>query len=936
VRLALPFCFCLCLTGIAAGNGAEASAPPENDLPVDRLVSYGALSNGVRYVLRPRSGSAGRISLRLVVDAGSLNERPDQRGLAHLLEHMAFNGSTHFPAGMIFEYFQRQGMSIGADANANTSFERTTYLLELRRNDPATLGQGLSLFKDFASGLLLPPAMLAKERGVVESERIARDSVAARVQADQLRFCLAGTILPDRLAIGDPAVIAHATTARLREFYDAWYRPDRLTLVAVGDFDPAGMAATIKRQFGKLRARARAQPTPAFGTIANTPGIHVKFLGDTQLPGTNINFTVLHQQAAPADSAETRLHDLARQMAFVMFSRRLNDLAQRNGAPFNQAAAVCGERLNRFEETSMTLAGPGSRWQATLAAGEHELRRALQYGFDASELKVAGEIFTQRLEQAVRAAPTTPAAITANALIECLKSGQTYMTTADLLMLYTPALAQMTVANCNEAFRQAWLSPARFVSVAGDAAISGNADQAVQAAYRLAASEPVTRNAAAELAQWSYTAFGPPGAIASRSYAHPPDVTLLKFANGARVNLKPTHFEANRVRLQVRVGTGRLQEPAAKPGLAIFAEHAFLAGGLNRYDQTELAQVIAGKNVSLEFTAGDDAFVLKAVSTRDDLLTQLEWIAAVLSDSAYRPEVEGSVRAKLGGIYSELGHTAAGPLNAMLPRLLASNDPRFGLPPLRETIQRSMRELRDWLDPQLKSGPLELTIVGDFPLEDTIAEIAQTIGALPERHPGGALTVQRFVTFPTPPLRWDYDVHSEIPSATVGGYWPTEAPDDERRRDRLELLALVLQDRVRLKLREQLGAAYTPEATSYAPVAFPGYGYIRAQATVDPARASVAAAALAEIGASLARHTISADELERARRPLAARARDVRLSNIYWLETLAQAQSKPSTLDWPQIRLADLEAANATEINLLAEQIFRPSQLCIAVVRPVK
>jgi len=938
VRFALLyFRLCVALLGWAAAIRLAASPPPpETDLPTDPRVAYGVLSNGVRTVLRASPGYGGHISLRLVVDAGSLDERTDQRGLAHLLEHMAFNGSAHFPAGMIFEYFQRQGMSIGADANANTTFDRTTYLLELRRNDPGTVSQGLSLFKDFASGLLLPPAMLAKERGVVESERIARDSFTERVRTDQMRFCLAGTILPDRLAIGDPAVITHATVEQLREFYDAWYRPDRLTLVAVGDFDPAAMAAAIKSQFSHLRARARAPSPPAFGTIANVPGVHFKFLGVPQLAGTNITFTVLHQQPAPPDFAESRLQDLARQMAFMMFTRRLNNLAQRSGAPFTQAAAICDERLNRFEETTLSLASSGSTWQLALAAGEQELRRALAFGFEASELKVAGEVFTQHLEQAALAAPTTSSSTIANALIDCLKTGQTYLTATDQLNLYTPALAQMSVANCNAAFRLAWQSPARFVSVAGDALITGNADQAVQAAYERSVREPIARRAAEELAVWSYTAFGPAGKITSRRGTDLPGVTLVEFANGARVNLRPSRFESDRVRLEVRVGTGRLQEPSTMPGLAVFAEMGFLAGGLGRYDQTELTQVLAGKNASLEFAAGDDAFVLKAITTRDDLLIQLQWIAAVLSDSAFRPEVERSVRAQIGGMYFELGHTTAGPLKAMLPRLLASNDPRFGLPSPRQTLQRSMRELRQWLDPQLKDGPLELTMVGDFPTEEAITALAQTIGALPARHPSGALTVQRFVNFPAPPLRWDLSVPSEIPSASVSAYWPTDVRADEWQRARLDLIAIILGDRVRLKLREQLGATYTPEATSYAPMAYPGYGYLRAQATVDPGRATVAAAALAEIGASLAQHTISADEFERARRPLLARIRDTEHSNLYWLEALAQAQSKPESLDWPQFRLASLGSANASEINQLAAQIFRPSQLCLAIVRPVK
>jgi len=936
-RAALSKSFLFCGLAIAAAAALRASAPPpDSDLPVDPLVTYGMLSNGVRYVLRPRTGAYGRIALRLVVDAGSLDETDGQRGIAHLLEHMAFEGSDHFPPGAIAQFLQRQGMALGPDANANTTFDRTTYLLELRHNDPASIDQALNLFRDFGGGLLLPAAGLARQRGIVLSEKLSRDSVTARLQEAQMRFCLAGTLLPQRITIGDAAIIAHADRNQLKAFYDAWYRPDRLTVLAVGDFDPAAMAAAIKSHFGHLRGRGRSPTPPPFGRIANAPGVQVKYLGDSEVPGASIKITVLHQGAAPPDSAQTRLQDLPLQMAFLMFNRRLSEVASRAGAPFTAAGAVCEERLNLFRETSVAVAAPGNGWRPALTAAEHELRRALQFGFQPAELKVASAVFAQQLEQEARSAPTLASVRVANLLVEDLKAGKVFVTAADQLNLLVPALSQMSTDTCNAAFRTAWSSPARFVTVAGDLPHADDADKLVATVYGAAASEAVAAVAATEVAPWSYTQFGPPGVVTAQRSPEQLGATLAQFANGTRVNLKSTRMEANRIRIQVRVGTGLLEEPLRQPGLGLFAEESFFAGGLNRYRENELKQVLSGKTVSLKFTVEDDAFRLDAITDREDLLLELQWIAATIADSAFRPEAEAAAKSRILGIYSQLGHTANGPLVAELPRLLASNDRRLGYPLLQDVERRTTTQLRAWLGPQLATGPLELTIVGDFDEDGALAAVAQTLGALPSRHPPRPMDAQRLVTFPTPPLRWERTVKSEIPAAAVGAYWPTDAATDEHLRCQLDLLAAILQERVLSKLREQLGATYTPESSSYAPKAFPGYGYLRTHVTVDPSKADLAAAALNAIGASLASRSITAEELERARVPLAARAHDLERTNDYWLESLATVQVQPYTIEWARVRGREFDTVAADDLNRLAASVFRPENFCVAIVRPVK
>jgi len=332
---------------------------------------------------------------------------------------------------------------------------------------------------------------------------------------------------------------------------------------------------------------------------------------------------------------------------------------------------------------------------------------------------------------------------------------------------------------------------------------------------------------------------------------------------------------------------------------------------------------------------GGDAFTCGGGTNRRDLLLQLQLITAHLTDPGFRPEAARQARKALEQTYRSFAHTTAGPYNLEVARLLADGDPRFGLPPEAEMGRRTLDEAKAWLLPQLRSGALEVALVGDLDPDETIAAVARTLGALPRRDPRPALDELRRVRFPAEPLRREYTVDTAIPKADIRVYWPTTGGTDVRLARRLSLLAEVLSDRLRVRIREQLGDAYSPGAGSSASEVYPDYGYLLAGTTVEPAKAGQLTDVIVDLADQLAREGVRPDELDRARQPLLTSLRESARSNGYWLgSVLARAQEKPAVLDWSRTRYQDHEAITAAELGDLARKYLGRERASRVVVLP--
>jgi zinc protease len=918
------------------------AAPPAfgqetSDLRPDPAAVWGRLPNGLRYVVLPNKEPRSRASLRLVVGSGSLYETESQRGLAHYLEHMAFNGSTHYAPGTLVEYLQRLGMGFGADTNASTSFDSTVYLLELPNTQPATLADGFQVLGDYAGGLLIEAQKIDKERGIILAEKRTRDSVEYRSWVAEHDFLLADSLIPKRMPIGLTEVIEHAPREQFVDFYNAWYRPENLAVIAVGDLDPAAVVAQIMQAFSSLQPRASARPQPDLGRVSTAPGLHVGFHAEPEAAVATVSIQTMTPYKGEPDTAAKRLRDLPRDLAFQMLTRRLSILAKREGSPFSEGYASIGDEYNFFRNTSVELHCKPENWRASLTVAEQELRRTLEHGFQPAELAEATANYLNSLEQGAKSASTRRSDDLAGELVACLLRKEVFTHPDADLALFKPALAAVTVDDCLRAFRTAWAADHRDVFVTGNIDLtkeSAAPEQIIAGVYAASHATVVKPPESLTNEAFAYTDFGPAGAVAHREHVDDLGVDLVEFANGVRLNLKKTDFEANTIRVNVRIGAGRLTEPAAEPGLALLSDLAFITGGLGKHSIDDLQRLFAGKTVGLDYEVRDDAFDFSGATNSKDLLAQLQLFAAYVVDPGYRPEAQRQAAKTIEEMYNQYAHTPTGPMRTEVPRLLARNDPRFGLPSREVASARTLAEMKAWLTPQFASGAIEIGIAGDIDVDAAIAAVARTFGALPKRAPRPALADARKVSFPEPFAK-TYSVPTEIPKGLVTIYWPTTDARDVRIARRLTLLAEILSDRLRVKVREEMGDTYSPEAYSDPSDTYVNYGFLLAQISIDPAKAQKIADTVLALAVDLQKNGVTPDELTRAKQPILTSLKETVRTNPYWLNAvIGSCQEFPQRLDWCRTRSSDFEGITKPEIDALAAKYLDPALSTRVTVLP--
>ena len=256
----------------------------------------GTLSNGLVYYVRHNEEPRNRAQLSLVLKAGSILEEEDQRGLAHFVEHMAFNGTERFEKQEIVDYLESIGSTFGADLNAQTSFDYTLYWLEIPTDDPEILETALQILSDWAYAVTLAPEEVELERGVIMEEWRGSQGFSSRFQDNWFPLIFGSSLYTDRSPIGLPEVIETAPVERLRDFYERWYRPDLMAVVVVGDFDTDLIEAKVKQHFAPppegaaFQERAGTAPSTDRPRVDipghNTPRVNV--FTDPEAPGTQM------------------------------------------------------------------------------------------------------------------------------------------------------------------------------------------------------------------------------------------------------------------------------------------------------------------------------------------------------------------------------------------------------------------------------------------------------------------------------------------------------------------------------------------------------------------------------------------------------------------------------------------------------------------------
>lgn len=355
-------------------------------LPMDPTVKTGVLPNGLRYYIRKNPQPANKVELRLAVNAGSVQENDNQRGLAHFMEHMGFNGSTHFPKNELVDFLQKTGVDFGADLNAYTSFDETVYILSLPTDETGMLDKGFTVLEDWAFNNLLDKDEIEKERGVVlEESRLSKGSWE-RMSRQYFPKLLNGSKYADRLPIGKDSILKTFSYATLKNFYTNWYRPNLMAVIVVGDIDPAEAEKDVIAHFGKAKNPANAPARPALTPIKSRTVPEAMVLTDEEATNTTVQVYNYVKPASPVKTWGDYRNSIIEGLVGSLISQRLSELAQKENPPFVFASTSFQQFIRGYNAfASFAVIGQGTT-QDAINALMTETNRARQFGFLQTEL----------------------------------------------------------------------------------------------------------------------------------------------------------------------------------------------------------------------------------------------------------------------------------------------------------------------------------------------------------------------------------------------------------------------------------------------------------------------------------------------------------------------------------------------------------------------
>ncbi|WP_169829454.1 M16 family metallopeptidase [Desulfatibacillum aliphaticivorans] len=908
----------------------------KSDLPPDPSLAFGRLPNGFGYVLMHNEEPKNRVSIKLGVKAGSLNEEENQRGLAHYLEHMAFNGSEHFPPGELVQYFQAIGMRFGNDVNAHTGFNETVYQLLLPDGTKESLEKGLTVMADYSYGLSLLPEEIDRERGIILAEKQTRDSVASRTFEESLKFFMDHAKISYRMPIGTEEVIKAADQTLLKEFYDAWYRPDNIFLVMVGDFDPQTAVPLIEKAFGPFKARTEAPQEEELEKVVHK-GTKTFYHHESEAGNTSVSIETISTVKPKPDSFAVQKKRVLEAMANRIVKYRLDYLKEQPDAPFTDASIGSGLFLNRYNYSSISADCSPENWEGSLAAMEQELRQALRYGFTQEEVDRVQKEFLANLDTAVAAAGTRNSDSLARLVVRNVMSDEVMMSPAQEKELFGPVVSEASRRALHKALRKAWPSSHRLVLVTGNAAIDpkgATPEEYIETVFEASAGTPVHQPEKRETKAFPYLPEPQkPGKVVQEETIDDLGVVRLVFENGVSVNIKKTDFKDSQILASMRLGSGRAQEPVDKPGLAYLAPSVFNKSGLGGLTHDELKRALAGASTSVGLKAKEEAFFMDGATIPKELPLFFRLYSHYLRDPAFRQDAYDRSMKQFEQMYDDLSHTVEGALQLHVMPFFAGMDSRFGMPPRDQFMALTLEDAENWTAPALRSAPIELSIVGDLDVDEVKSLAALYLGSLPERTPLKEIRDDK-VSFPAGESRL-FNVDTKIVKGMVLVAFPTEDVWDISRTRRLSIMAEVFSDRLRKDVREKLGLTYSPQAWNHPRRAFPGYGYLAASITIDPSKTDEVVDVVKKIAEDLAAKGPDKDEVERALAPSVTSIKDMLRTNPYWLNTVLSGSSiHPQQLEWCRSILQDYSSITTQDVAGYAKKYLINEKAAVAVIVP--
>jgi len=806
----------LLIIGLLATVGASAQEPaPSSEpgfdlsakLPIDSDVLKGQLDNGLTYLIRANQKPENRAELWLVVNAGSIQEDDDQQGLAHFVEHMAFNGTRNFEKQELVDYLEHIGMTFGPDINAFTSFDETVYNLTIPTDDDETVATAFQILEDWAHGLAFDDEEIDKERGVVIEEWRLGRGAQARVRDKQFPVLFKGSRYAERLPIGKKEILESAPHDVLRRFYRDWYRPDLMAVIAVGDFEPEVMEKLIRKHFADLQMPDEPRQRETYPVPDQDEDLFA-ITTDPEVTMTSVG-VYYKLPKRPQGTAGDYRRQVVEQLYHAMINSRLGELTQKADPPFLYAVSASAG-IVRSRDFFLQVAGVREGQVIRgLEALLTEAERADRFGFTETELNRQKADLLRAYQQAYVERDKRESVSLASEYMRHFLDDEPIPGIEMELEIVETFLPTITLEELNELADKAITQTNRVVLLSGPEKADQPlpSEKALTAAFgNVADSEIVAyvdRVRDKPLLEHEPTA----STVAEERFIEEIDVTEWRLENGIRVVFKPTDFKNDQVLLTGFSPGGHSLVPDAKYSSAVFADTIMSEGGVGEFDAIELQKAMAGKLVSVGTFIGELEEGITASASPQDLETMFQLLYLAMTAPRADPEAYQAFMTKMESFVEN---------RQSRPELAFSDEVQivtYGGHLRRRPISTEVLQEIDletaldvFQDRFADASDFTFLIVGNFELDG--------IRPLVERYLGGLPTTGREETWrdiDADPIegRLEVTMHRGLePKSRVQllvrgpAEWSRESLHD------IQSLAAALRIRLREVLREDMGATY--------------------------------------------------------------------------------------------------------------------------------
>jgi zinc protease len=781
--------------------------PLTTPVPADPAVSTGTLPNGLRYYIRVNKQPVNRAELRLAVNVGSILEDDDQQGLAHFVEHMAFNGTTHFAKQEIVAFMESIGMRFGPSLNAGTSFDETVYMLQIPTDKPEVMDRSFLILEDWAHNLTFDPAEIDKERGVIVEEWRLGRGAAARLRDQQLPVLLKGSRYAERLPIGKKEIIETFKHDRLKKFYADWYRPDLMAVVAVGDFDRAAVEAMIKKHFGSLPKPAAPRLRPSYKVPAQPDTLYA-IAADREMPTTTVAVYNKLGERDPTTVGSFR-QALVERLYTGMFNRRMSELAQKPDPPFVSGGAGRGNFIRGMQAATLNALVKEDGLDRGLEGLLVESNRVARFGFTSTEFDRQKKDMLRSYERQYAEREKQESVLLASRYVANFTDRLPFPSVEEEYALCQRFLPEIALAEVN-ALAKDWMSPGNRVVMVTAPQKDGLVlpDATRLAATMARAGEKEVTAYVDTVATASLIDKPPaPGKIVKTTTLEAYGMTEWQLSNGIRVVLKPTTNKQDEVLFRATSPGGTSLVGDADYRTAEAASQIVGASGVGQFSAIQLRNLLAGKvaNARPSITETDE-MMTGAASVKDlETLFQLTY----LSFTAPRldPAIYGMLTTQLKTLLKNQAATPAFAFNAALQGILTQDHARYR--PMTADVIDTLnpdKALAIYRERFADAGDFTFVYVGSFTLDAIRPYVEQYLASLP--------TTGRKETWKDVGMRRPTGVIEKTvtkgmePQARVAIAFSGPFDYNQVQRVAMRALGSILDTRLRETVREDLGGTY--------------------------------------------------------------------------------------------------------------------------------